>query len=509
MKKILFAWVGMNDIKAAREDKDDNLGPIARVVSEIAYQRLVLLNNYGKEEKVPDYVAWLQKKCSMMIDLVDIDLASPIDFAAIYVAAKKQVERVFKEERGRVVPVFHLSPGTPAMQAVWIMLGKGPFVEAELIQSSREQGVQRVEMPFDIYAEYIPDIQAGADRRLMMLADSDTLYELDLSALIPRHGIIHQCGAMKTLVAQAEQVAGRDVPVLLEGETGTGKELFARHIHAESRRSNRPFLPVNCGAIPKDLFEAEFFGYARGAFSGAVKDHSGYFEQADGGTLFLDELGEMPLDAQVKILRVLTDGVVRRIGDPRERQVDVRIIAATNRDLLAEVAAGRFRADLFYRLAVAMLKLPPLREREGDIHLLLEHILGQVNRELGKEPGYKQKKFSINAKNLMKRHPWPGNAREMHNTILRICVWCQNEVIQEEDVRRALLPGITEDKDDILSRPLGEGFNIQELQAFLSSHYIRRALEESGGNKSRAAALLGLKNYQTLNNWMVKYEVEL
>lgn len=184
-------------------------------------------------------------------------------------------------------------------------------------------------------------------------------------------------------------------------------------------------------------------------------DHAGYFEQAQGGTLFLDELGELPPEAQVKVLRVLNDGKVRRLGEPKERPVDLRIIAATNRNLIEEVAGGRFRSDLFYRLAVAMLKLPPLREREGDLGLLLDGLLEQVNEELAGGLNYKKKKFSVNAKNLMLHHPWPGNAREMKNTLLRICVWCQGATIQAEDVERALLPGTSKDKDDILSRQLG------------------------------------------------------
>jgi len=501
MTRILFAWVGMHDIKASRDDNPDNLGPIARVALEGEYKRLVLLNNYGEDENVPSYIEWLKERTTARIDLVPASLPSPIDFAAIYVAAKNQVEKVLKAERGEVVPVFHLSPGTPAMQAVWIMLGKGPFAEAELIQSSQQQGVQQVEMPFNIFTEFIPDTKAGADRRLMRMNESVPDYS--------GSGIIGQCKSMQLLMSQSRLVAERDVPVLIEGETGTGKELFAQFIHSYSQRRKNRFLAVNCGAIPADLFEAEFFGYQKGAFSGAIKDHPGHFEQANGGTLFLDELGELPAAAQVKVLRVLNDGVVRRIGDTKERQVSVRIIAATNRNLLNEVAGERFRADLFYRLAVAILRLPPLREREGDIHLLLEHMLAEINEKLNKEPGYKKKKFSINAKNLMKRHAWPGNAREMYNAILRICVWCQEEVIQEEDVRLALLPSTSSTKDDILSRPLGEGFNIHELQDFLTLHYTKRALEESRGNKSKAADLLGLNNYQTLTNWIKKYDIKI
>jgi DNA-binding NtrC family response regulator len=502
MTKVLFAWVGMNDLKASRENKAGELGPIARAVSELPFNQVVLLNNYGDGENVPAYLDWLKSKSQVPIDLIHAQLPSPIDFAAIYVAAREQVERILHADTDRVTPVFHLSPGTPAMAAVWIMLAKGPFAEAELIQSSRERGVESVDMPFNIFTEFIPDVSKGADRRLLQISESRFPAETEFG------NIIHHCPAMQTLVAQSRLVARRNVPVLLEGETGTGKELFARAIHKESSRASGAFVAVNCGAIPQELFEAEFFGYQKGAFTGAVKDHSGYFEQADGGTLFLDELGELPSAAQVKILRVLNDGMVRRLNDQIERKVDVRVIGATNRDLIKEVTAGRFRADLFYRLAVAVLKMPPLREREGDLHLLLERLLEQVNRVLAKEPGYEHKKFSINAKNLMVRHSWPGNVRELYNTVLRICVWCQGEIIQEEDVCRALLPTTSLENDDILQRPLGEGFKLQELQDFVSSTYIHRALHEAGGNKSKAAKLLGLSNYQTLSNRMTKLGID-
>lgn len=502
MNRVLFAWVGMTDLRAAEESRPGELGPIAQVAREGDFSRLVLLNNYGKEPNPEGYVEWLKQHCTAPVDLVPVKLPSPTDFAAIYVAARDQVEAVMKEARGRLKPVFHLSPGTPAMAAVWIMLGKGRFSEAELVQSSREKGVERVEMPFNISAEFIPDAVRGADERLLSLASMAPSEETEFS------GIVHRCSAMKKIVTQARLVAGRNVPVLLEGETGTGKELFARAIHKESARAGKPFIAVNCGAIPRELFEGEFFGYKKGAFTGADNEHAGYFEQADGGTLFLDELGELPLEAQVKILRVLNDKKVRRLGEPKERPVDVRIIAATNRTLLQEVAEGRFRSDLFYRLAVAMLKLPPLREREGDLGLLADSMLGQVNRELASGPGYKEKKLSINAKNLMIRHAWPGNAREMFNTIMRICVWCQGTTIQAEDVQQALLPNASQKNDDILQRPLGEGFKLQEIQDVVSVSYIRRALAEARGNKSKAAKLLGLSNYQTLSNWMDKLGIE-
>lgn len=503
MGRILFAWVGMTDLRCATENRPGELGPIGQVVAQESFERLVLLDNYGENADVAGYLHWLQEHTSAEMEQVPVSLPSPTDFAAIYVAARAQVEKALQSTGRSAVPVFHLSPGTPAMAAVWIMLAKGPFPDAQLLQSSREKGIERVAMPFNIHTEFLPDLVKGADRRLLAaFADTQLPERSEFSS------IIHRCDAMKQIVAQARLAALRDVPVLIEGETGTGKELFAKAIHKESPRSAKPFVSVNCGAIPPALFEAEFFGYKKGAFTGADMDHAGYFEQAQGGTLFLDELGELPPEAQVKVLRVLNDGKVRRLGEPKERPVDLRIIAATNRNLIEEVAGGRFRSDLFYRLAVAMLKLPPLREREGDLGLLLDGLLEQVNEELAGGLNYKKKKFSVNAKNLMLHHPWPGNAREMKNTLLRICVWCQGATIQAEDVERALLPGTSKDKDDILSRQLGGAFKLQEILDLVSTQYIRKALEQAGGNKSKAAKLLGLANYQTLSNWMERLGVE-
>jgi transcriptional regulator with PAS, ATPase and Fis domain len=186
---------------------------------------------------------------------------------------------------------------------------------------------------------------------------------------------------MDRLIQRARRVAIRNVSVLIEGESGTGKELLARAIHRASPRKDRPFIAVNCGAIPAELVESELFGHEKGAFTGATQQRTGHFEAADGGTLFLDELGELPGPAQVKLLRTLQEGEVVRLGSSKPTKVDVRIIAATNRTLTEEIASGRFREDLFYRLAVAVLKLPPLRERSGDLGVLIDHLLAQVNRE--------------------------------------------------------------------------------------------------------------------------------
>jgi transcriptional regulator with PAS, ATPase and Fis domain len=387
------------------------------------------------------------------------------------------------------------------MAAVWILLSKSNYPKARLVQSSRENGVEYVEMPFDIAAEFIPS-KSKDDVRIAALANSaahDPAFE----------EIVYRCPSMQKLVNRAQLAATRDVPVLIEGETGTGKELLARAIHNKSSRANAPFVAVNCGAIPRELFEAEIFGYKKGAFTGADAEHVGYFEQGNGGTIFLDELGELPIEGQVKILRVLNDQKIRRLGETKERAINVRIIAATNRSLISEMAAGRFRSDLFYRLAVAVFTLPPLRKREGDLSLLIDSMLQKINHELSQGGGHEDKEFSVSAKNILINHPWPGNAREMFNTITRICVWSTEKKISAEDVTNALLPIEMNNKRDILEKELDDHFNLQETLDFIASHYIERAMDKTHRNKTQAADVLGMSNYQTLNNWIKRLGLDL
>ena len=213
---------------------------------------------------------------------------------------------------------------------------------------------------------------------------------------------------------------------------------------------------------------------------------------------------------QVKLLRTLQEGEIRRIGATSIRKIDVRIIAATNRNLIEEVVAGSFREDLFYRLAVAVIKLPPLGERAGDIGLLIDSLLEKINQQSSNEPDYKHKKISANAKNLLLGHHWPGNVRELQNTLTRAAVWSEAEVMDEEDIRDAFLPVPTtgKDKGDILAQPVSGGINLPEIMETVATHYLQAALAETQGNKTKTAELLGLASYQTLANWMKKYGIE-
>ncbi len=500
MRQVLVAWVGKTDLRAPTESEQVGVGPIAQALDARPFDEAFLLSDYD-ERAVTPYLKWLRARTKARVEVVNERLSGPTQFGEIHEAAVRGVQRALGDRPRDVALAFHLSPGTPAMAAVWILLGKTRF-PAELIESSKYHGVRTASVPFDISADFIPDLLREQDERLRQGSAAESPEAPEFA------DIVHRSRVMARLIQRARRVAVRNVPVLIEGESGTGKEMFARAIHRASPRRERPFIAVNCGAIPQELIESELFGHEKGAFTDAKQPRKGYFEAADGGTLFLDELGELPGAAQVKLLRAVQEGEVVRLGATKPLKVDVRIIAATNRTLTEEIAAGRFREDLFYRLAVAVLKIPPLRERTGDIGVLVDHLLDLVNREAAPEPGYKEKKLSAGARNLLVSHGWPGNVRELLNTLRRAAIWSDGASISSEDVREALLPAATMVRQDPLGKPLGGGFNLPELLKDVARRYLQRAMDESHGNKTKAAELVGLSSYQTLTNWLAKYEVQ-
>ncbi|NOY25156.1 MAG: AAA domain-containing protein, partial [Oligoflexia bacterium] len=455
MNRVLVTWVGRTDLRALAEEVTVGLGPIAQAVRAQDFDQVILLHDYAADEVQP-YADWLSSHTSAPLTLRHEPLSGPTHFGEIYQAAVRTIEHALESAGDSCELVIHLSPGTPAMAAVWILLAKTRF-PATLIESSRQHGVREATVPFDIAVDFLPDLFRGPDERIERLARGLPPNAPEFEA------ILHQSQVMRRAVTRARKVALRSVPVLIEGESGTGKELFARAIHQASPRKSGPFIAVNCGAISPELVESELFGHEKGAFTGANKQRKGYFEAAHGGTLFLDEIGDLPAPAQVKLLRVLQEREIVRVGATSPVQVDVRIIAATHRTITDEIAAGRFREDLFYRLAVAILKLPPLRERHGDLGLLIDALLGQVNQESESDPGYQHKTLSASARNLLLQHPWPGNVRELLNTLRRAAIWCGDEVIRGEDIRDALLPPRPIAATGILNKPLGDGLDVQEL----------------------------------------------
>jgi len=282
----------------------------------------------------------------------------------------------------------------------------------------------------------------------------------------------------------ATKVARHRSPVLLTGESGTGKELMARLIHRESNRADEPFIPVNCGAIPETLLESEFFGYMRGAFTGADRDRAGLFEAAEGGTLFLDEVAELPTALQVKLLRALQEGEIRRLGGTETTQVDVRIVSATNSDLQAAVQAGEFRQDFYYRLAVIPIHLPPLRERTEAIPDLTRHLLERLRKRLN----VKVAGISPSAMKLLLAYPWPGNIRELENVLEQAAVLSDGEELGED----TLIDRLRHTGGPIEATYESDDLSVKRRSAELERELIQRALKRTGGNRSKAGVLLEL-----------------
>jgi len=317
-----------------------------------------------------------------------------------------------------------------------------------------------------------------AEERLRLRRENSRLRdELARSAVSPdASGIIYRSAVMEEVMTLVEQVADSASSVLITGETGTGKELVARALHAGGGRREAPFVAVNCSAISSGLMESELFGHVKGAFTGADRDKEGLFAAADGGVLFLDEIGELPLELQPKLLRVLQEGEVLRVGETRPRRVDVRVLAATARDLRDEVAGGNFRDDLFYRLAVVEIRLPPLRERIEDIPLVAQHLL----RRIAARTGCAVPEIEEAALAVLQSHSWPGNVRELENFMEKTMIFNRGEVISLAslpwEIRR--------------SRDGSQGYSLKRATLRLEREYIRKALSATGGNRTQAAKLL-------------------
>jgi DNA-binding NtrC family response regulator len=308
------------------------------------------------------------------------------------------------------------------------------------------------------------------------------------SALDRRYGFENIIGHSKSLLRvleMAARVSQHDSTVLINGETGTGKELLARAIHLNSRRRNQPFVTINCGAIPRDLIEAELFGYARGAFTGANTSKTGKVEMADGGTLFLDEIGELPLESQVKLLRLIQHGELERIGTTTPKVINVRIVAATNRNLSAMAEDGTFRNDLFYRLAVVPLYLPPLRERKEDIPELAEHLFHKAKEKHGLQGLW----VAPSVIGRLTAYRWPGNIRELENVVERMLVLSDGKQITEEDLPDELryVPAVQPNASLSFELP-DEGVSLEAIER----EYLLRALEKAAGNQTRAAQFLDI-----------------
>jgi DNA-binding NtrC family response regulator len=358
------------------------------------------------------------------------------------------------------------------------------------IEAVREGAFDYISKPFSI-----AEVKATVDRALAHTGRSDAP-EPEKPVEHPP-GLIGRTAAMLAVYKQIAYAADSAAPVMILGESGTGKELVSRAIHANSRRAARPFVALNCGAVPETLLESEFFGHTRGAFTGAVSDRRGIFEQASGGSVFLDEIGETSLALQVRLLRAIEEGEVRPVGGNRPVRVDARVISATNRDLERDVAEHRFRQDLFYRLSVIVITVPPLRERRADIPLLVERFLQSAGARAGRGAV-----LSEAALEALVGYDWPGNVRELENTIERLVLFSRGATIGVDE----LPPAINKSSGaaDIHRRVFADLPSLDELQR----RYLAHVLQAVGGNRTRAAEVLGIDR-RTLYRMAERYGMRL
>lgn len=494
-KNILLSWIGDYDLRDPLKKLGELYGAITSILtwSKITFQEVHLLSN-RKNEQTKNFETWLgqhltQSNRKVVIQIhYDTDNENPTDYKFIYQAADKLIKKLDYENNQLYL---NMTSGTPAMSATWLLLGTGVY-DAILMQSSKERGVERIELPYHI------SLKEKYDRKLIRL-HSQILQTDSHFELIPA-----KSEAMKLAVSLAQLVAPCNVPLIIQGQTGTGKEVLANAIHKASTRSSKPLIAVNCGAIPESLIDAELFGHTSGAFTGADRERKGYFEAANGGTLFLDELGELSLSAQVKLLRVLQQNEIVRVGSTKPIPIDVRIIAATHRDLLKMIDEGTFREDLFYRLAVGVIHLPSLKERKEDILSLSTILLDKANQDMKSDPDFIPKTLSRSAKKVIQQHTWLGNVRELANTLLRAIVWNPESIeITDEHLQQAMIQRSKPVVNDSMNNlNLNEPVNVSQIIKQTKMAYIQAALKYQDGNKSAAAKMLGLNNSQTLDNWL-------
>jgi len=368
------------------------------------------------------------------------------------------------------------------------------------IQAMKLGAYDYLTKPFKV-DELLVVVQKALEKRA--LAQENVSLRRQLGERGKYAGIIGKSPAMQELYALIEKVAPSRTTVLVSGESGVGKELVARAIHDKGGRADGPFVAVNCGAIPEGLIESELFGHEKGAFTGAVASKPGLFTTAAGGTLFLDEIGELPVAVQVKLLRALQQRVIRTVGGTHDLEVDVRIVAATNRDLAVEVREGRFREDLYYRLNVIGLKVPSLRERREDILLLADHFLERIAEEQGK-PGLR---WSPKARRIVADHDFPGNVRELENLVERAVTLADGAII-DPDVFPPNLRGASALRAVVAEdEPIPDGFDLQAHLDAYEKRLLERALDQTGGVKTQAARILGIE-YRSIRYRLEKLHIE-
>lgn len=469
------------------------------IKSEVPFDKIVILSNKD-EAKWDSFERFLKKRMAMIsrpsndIKIHMAQIQSPIDYQSISVETERWITKLSEEADTLSI---NLTSGTPAMTTLSVLLGKGKS-NTRFLQSSPKNAIEEIEIPIDFGQEYVK----SASKNIANSATSIPKLQQAFSELTA------QSKTMKEVVSKAKRIAASEVPALILGETGTGKELMANAIHKGSLRGNKPIRIVNCGALAENIVDSTLFGHKKGAFTGADKDYAGLFEQTDGGTLFLDEVGELKPDIQVKLLRSLQQGEITRLGDTKTINVNVRVIAATHQDLTQLVEQGTFREDLFYRLAVGIIKMPPLRERVEDIPFIVEQLTNQINESGLRHPDYKSKNISESGIKFILSQSWQGNIRELWSTLNRAFLWTDSKDIGEKELSDATIIRKVNSQNSDVILSFSDKVDIVQLTENYQKKYLMAALKASGNVKKHATKMLGLKDHQTLTNWMKRLGIE-
>jgi DNA-binding NtrC family response regulator len=480
----LLTFTGFHDPYAlGLVGQEEQPGPILSLIHARAFDRVLLFATVDTQTRAyatQEALRTVYPQVGVEVRVLPVD--DPTDYVSLLRALRGQTRDL--SARGANARYFvAVASGTPQMHACWVLLVAGGEIPAHILQVRAPQFVNKdrpLVAEIDLMTSDFPLVRANVSA-----VEVPDMVAPDVETALRQLGIVGDHPSMRKVLEIGAALATSTASLLIVGETGTGKDLFARFVHRLSGRPLERFVPLNCAAIPKELAESLLFGHKRGAFTGAVGDQIGKFDQANGGTLFLDELVELPLPAQAKLLRVLEDGLVEPLGDKRAHRVDVRIIAATNQPVRKAIQQGRLREDLYYRLNVGEVQLPPLRERKSDIPKLALHVLDRVNATL-KQP----KRLSVDALTRLQQHTWPGNVRDLENVMERSVRLARRVVLEADDLLIGE-PLATPDPLAVLPEP-GKGFSLEAYLTSARKQLMLRALEAAQGNQSEAARLLGV-----------------
>lgn len=491
MPRVFVSFAGREDpYGPSLIQGDDQLGPVLTLLEAEPVDGVTLLSVPGSEEQVEETRrAVADRNPKLPVEVAELSLEQEFRLCDLTAAIG-----TWLTERKRSHPdeerLISVRAGTSLVRAAWLLLAEEGNIEDALldVRPRRYLSVEKVRPRMRAVAGLGLETEGGlrvAEDPMPFEEDVDTSREVQETAT--DLGCLGDHPRFRQSLQLAATLAEHGSPILLEGETGTGKDVFARFIHQISQRRNGPFVPVNCAALPDSLAESLLFGHRKGAFTGAMQRQTGKFQLADNGILFLDELAELSLKVQAKLLRVLEDGLVEPLGATSPTKVNVRVVAATNRDLQQEVVLGNFREDLYYRLRVGEIWLPPLRERRTDIPKIALHFLERVNQNL-KIP----RRLSKEALDYLQRQTWPGNVRDLQNVIERTAMLSRRRVIEPTDLSRHPAIDVRYQGDGSNLPELREGFSLEGHLSDVRRRLIEKALDLSNGNQSEAARLLGV-----------------